>query len=67
MEIRWVGDVSRIEYKPTDKFVLSIDERISDETWTRLRKGLADFLKCPEDNIVVLVGGMKLGIMGEKT
>lgn len=37
IEIRYLGDLARIELKPGDVFVLSCEQRISSETAERVR------------------------------
>ncbi len=62
IEIRFVGDMHRLEVKPGDKFVLQCEQDISQEMAERIRHYVRDFLG--EDvRVLVLSSGLKLGVV----
>lgn len=59
--IRYLGDMQRLELKPGDMFVLSVDEHISQEMAVRLKEQVAQATGCAK--VIVLGKGMKLGVV----
>jgi hypothetical protein len=63
-EIRFVGDLQRVERKPGDVFVLSVPFRPTVEQVgvlrEQLRRGLGEDAK-----VIVLPEGLKLGVVGD--
>jgi len=61
-EIRYLGDLQRIELAPDDVLVLSVDQVLDDAVLVDLRKRLqcvvGEQRKC-----IVLTRGMKLGVL----
>lgn len=64
-EVRYIGDLQRVTVHPGDKFVLSVDFIISDETRNRLQAEWERFMG-HEYPIIVLSPGMKLGVIGKE-
>lgn len=63
-EIRFLGNLNRLELKPGDRFVLSTDERISMETHDRIQRIWGCFVGNPESYpLLILESGMKLGVI----
>ena len=63
-EIRFLGDLQRLEVKPGDKFVLTLDCQLSMEQQARL----GDYwmtLMGPDCPLIVIEPGMKLGVLGK--
>lgn len=64
-EIRFLGDLERLELKPGDRFVLSCDGKISAENVARIQALWREF--AGEDAhrfpLLILDGGMKLGVI----
>lgn len=60
-EIRFLGDLQRLELKPGDMFVLSVDEHISHEMADRLKQTFAEATGGAK--VIVLGRGMKLGVV----
>lgn len=67
-EIRWVGDLTRLELKPGDKFVLQIDRPISHEVAQRIQAAWKEFVDGREDigKLLIIEPGMKLGAIATK-
>ena len=62
LEIRFIGDLTRLQVRPGDKFVLSTDKSISSETAARLREMASSALDGA--TVIVLSDGLKLGVIG---
>lgn len=60
-EIRYLGDVQRLEIKPGDMLVLSIPGSATNETVARIR---AEFESCTGYKLIVIFDGAKLGVIG---
>lgn len=60
--IRFVGDMSRLEVRPGDVFVLQCDEVLSVEASLRLKDQVSEALDGAK--VIVLGRGMKLGVAG---
>jgi hypothetical protein len=61
-EVRFVGDLSRVEVRPNDVFVLHCDQTLTIEMQIRIRAQLSEALGGA--NVLVLGDGMKLGVVG---
>jgi hypothetical protein len=59
-EIRYLGDLQRLELRPGDILVLSVDAHISQEMAARLQ---ADFREVTDAKVIVVGKGMKLGVI----
>lgn len=59
-EIRFIGDLQRVEAKPGDVFVLKCERRMSVEQSLAARKYLSDALGGAK--VIVLDAGMTLGV-----
>ncbi len=62
-EIRYLGDLQRIDQKPGDIFVLTAPGPISADAALRLRKILRAALGDESVKVLVLEDGMKLGLV----
>lgn len=62
-EIKYLGDVQRLELKPGDKVVLTLPYRSTLEVVERIRALLVD--KFPDHEILVLEEGTKIGVISE--
>lgn len=62
-EIRFVGDLQRLELKPGDRFVLTVDRPVSGEMAAKLREAWARFVGDDREDLKLLIlgSGMKLG------
>lgn len=63
-EIRYLGDLQRLEIKPGDKFILTVPGSISYEQATRIREAWQKFAGGDKDDLLILEGEMKLGVIG---
>lgn len=61
-EIRFMGDLQRLTYKPGDKFVLKCASAISRESVERLKHYFEQFM--PGAQVLVLGDGIELGVVG---
>ncbi len=64
-EIRFLGDMQRLEVKQGDVLVLTVDQALSSEMADRLRTMLVDALG--PNKVLVLEDGMKIGAVGIAT
>lgn len=64
-EVRWLGDLQRLDIKPGDKFVLTMPGSLSEETVSRIQQVWREFVGGDEPKILVLSAGMKLGVFGD--
>lgn len=66
-EIRWLGDMERLEIKPGDKFVLMVPGVISMEVHDRIQEVWEKFHGGDPDDfkLLILDQGIKLGVIGE--
>lgn len=60
-EIRFVGDLQRLEVRPGDRFVLMTDQSLSIDLAKRLQESLVSALGAP---VIVLSDGLQLGVIG---
>jgi hypothetical protein len=67
-EIRWIGDLTRLEIKPGDKFVIQIDRRVDAETAASIQAAWASFTEGCEGigKLLIIEPGMKLGTISTK-
>lgn len=63
--IRYLGDLQRLDLKPGDKFVLTVDHVLSAVECERLQQQWEAAMGI-EYKVVILHGGMKLGVIGGK-
>ena len=61
-EIKFLGDLQRLELKEGDQFVLTCDRILSYEQAAVILKSWNFFM--PDIKLLVLDGGMKLGTIG---
>lgn len=59
-EIRFIGDLQRVEVKPGDFFVLKCEQRLSFDQYLAARKYISDALGGAK--VIVLDAGMTLGV-----
>lgn len=57
--IRYLGDIQKLSLQPNEVLVLSCDQYLDDETWTRVRKELME--ETGAARCVILHSGVKLG------
>jgi hypothetical protein len=65
-EIRFLGDLQRIERKPGDVFVLRVEQSISMQTHARLQEiweRVWTDTDVPIPKLLVLDSGMKIGVV----
>jgi len=59
-QIRFVGDLQRLDVRPGDKFVLTCERSVDEDTLLRLRDALRDFLG-EDAQVLILDSGLKIG------
>jgi hypothetical protein len=62
-EIRFTGDLQRLEVRPGDVFVLSVDQAIDTHTADWLRTYVSKQIGCTADKVLVLSDGLKLEVV----
>ena len=63
-EIRYLGDLQRLELKAGDRFVLTVDRHLSAENHAAIQRVWADFVgQADRLPLLVLEPGMKLGVI----
>lgn len=63
-EIRYLGDVQKLELKPNDVLVITLDERhISEAMAENLRKDLLRIFPDHKNKILVLQARTKIGVL----
>jgi hypothetical protein len=62
-EIRFLGELNRLEVWPGDRFVLQVDALISPELAARIQEEWREFIgqDHPEIRLLILEKGMKIG------
>lgn len=63
-EIRYLGDVQRLQLGPDDLLVLTTDQHLSSAALDRIRAAVESTI--PGQRVVVLTGGMKLGVLSKE-
>ncbi len=63
-KINFLGDLQRLEIKQGDRFVLMVDDVISDSTATHIQTLWAQFIGAEGPKLLILQRGMKLGVIG---
>lgn len=58
-QIRFVGDLQRLDVRHGDKFVLTCERSVDEDTLLRLRDALRDFLG-EDAQVLILDSGLKL-------
>jgi hypothetical protein len=66
-EIRFVGDMERLQFRAGDRLVLKTEQRISAETAARMKQELEQWLNDDTIKVIVLGDGMSLGVLGPET
>lgn len=69
-DIRWIGDLERLELRDGDRFVLSLPTVLTAEQHTCIQAAWRDFVGGDAERFKLLVmdGGAKLGVInGEPT
>ncbi len=62
-DIRFVGDMERLQIKEGDKFVLKVPHQISSETAEKIQKIWADFSEGKCGKLLILDKDMELGVI----
>lgn len=65
-QIRYIGDLQRVEVRPGDRFVLTVDDRMTDEGRKNVQKIWEVFAGEDAPKLLVLEKGMKLGVFGDE-
>jgi hypothetical protein len=61
-EIRWVGNLERLELKPGDRFVLQVDKQLSLDQHRSIQEAWVAFIGDADvGKLLVIEPGMKLG------
>lgn len=60
-DVRYIGDLTRLKLEPGDRFVLSSDDRLSDQHVARIVEMWERF--APGTPILVLERGLRLGVV----
>lgn len=60
-EIRFLGDLQRLDLRPGDRFVLTVPRQLSYEQRARLSTAFREEVGAP---VLVLEEGIKLGVIG---
>jgi hypothetical protein len=63
-EIRFLGDLQRLEVKPGDRFVLTVPGPVSSKVISFLQKQWEE-LNVSQGKLIVLTDGCKLGVIGQ--
>lgn len=61
-QVRYLGDLQRLDLRPGDVVVMTSEEHISDEIASRLRIDWERYV--PGVKCIVLGGGLRLGVLG---
>ncbi|QOF71469.1 hypothetical protein IG197_27640 [Aminobacter sp. SR38] len=66
--IEFLGDLQRLDLKPGDRFVLTMNGPVSMDTAARIRDAWTHFVGGDEDQfkLLILDGGCKLGVIGSE-
>lgn len=66
-EIRFLGDMERLQFKPGDKFILKVPGRISSEIAARMKQAWHEFMGGNPDEFKLLIieEGMTIGVLGD--
>ena len=62
-EIRFIGDLQRLELKPGDTLVLKANQVLSQEVIHRLKEQMTD--RFPDVPFIILDAGLELGVLGK--
>jgi hypothetical protein len=64
-EIRWLGELSRLEVRPGDRFVLQVDVVLTRDRIDRIREMWREFIGDVDGTKVLILGpGERLGVFG---
>lgn len=63
LEVRFLGDLQRLQPQPGDVYVLTVPEIIDDHTAARLRDAVSRQIGCPPGKVLVLGEGLKLEVV----
>lgn len=62
-DIRFVGDMERLEIRETDRFVLKVSSKVTMETAERLQETWKTFSEGKCGSLLILEPGMELGVI----
>ena len=62
-EVRWLGDVQRIELLPGDRLVVSVPGHMGQAQFENLKRRLEDLI--PGHQVILLLDGITLGVLAE--
>lgn len=63
--IRFIGDMQRLELKPGDRYVITVDDYLSAEQYAAIVASFRAFMGDPDARPLVLGRGAKLGVMSD--
>lgn len=66
MEIRFVGDLQRVQVQPNDRFVLTVDQALSASQAEAIRKAWAEFIGGDHAPLLICPKGARLDVWVEK-
>jgi hypothetical protein len=66
-EIRYLGDLQRLDLKSGDRFVLTVDRPLSMDQHKRIQEAWRLFVGGDDDKLKLLIldGGLKIGVIGD--
>lgn len=64
-EVRFLGDVQRLELRPGDVVVLSLDAPVTDQTADLLKRRMETAI--PGHQCLIMAAGMKLGVLARES
>lgn len=67
-EIRFIGDLDRLEIKPGDKFILTAPGPISAQGYAEIQRAWRDFVGGEPDQfkLLILESGIKIEVLEEE-
>lgn len=66
MEIRFVGDLQRVQVQPNDRFVLTVDQVLSASQAEAIQRAWAKFMAGDDVPLLVCPKGARLDVWVEK-
>lgn len=61
-EIRFLGDVQKLSLESEDIVIISVPGHLSEDDRARIRADIS--MAIPDNKVIVLTDGMKIGVMG---
>lgn len=63
-EIKYIGQLQRLDVKPGDRFVITFDEHLSREGVEAITEAWKHFMGNDAPKVLVLTNGCKIGVIG---